>query len=242
MQATVASVRATIDAVTAMWRWASHRKFWIAWRLKTLATRSKLVLLVLVMVVGLALGMLVTDHLETEHDRVVVTGVAQVGGPFQLRTADGRHVTDQDLRGSVVVLQFASAQDGGISASAARVLHIALQKWAGAKTPPLGFIVDLDAIVRTDDNDTAQVLQETMRAVAPSLTVLTGDARTIGEMAVRFRLPFKIVDAESVPAATRAAVDPAYFILDRSGAFATYLPYDNDVTAVQRAVDTILSR
>jgi protein SCO1/2 len=115
--------------------------------------------------------------------RTVVTGQAQVGGPFRLTDQNGKSVSDQDFRGRAMLIYFGYSFCPDVCPTTLQVMADAIGKLgdkAGRITP---VFITIDP-----ERDTPKVLKEYMSAFGPNFVGLTGSAAEIKKVEKEYRV------------------------------------------------------
>ena len=115
--------------------------------------------------------------------RVVSTGQADVGGPFQLTGQTGRRVSDQDFRGRYMLIYFGYSFCPDVCPTTLAVMAQALEKLGGraARVAPIFITID-------PERDTPKVLDDYMKAFGPSFVGLTGSPAEIEGVEKKYRV------------------------------------------------------
>jgi protein SCO1/2 len=115
--------------------------------------------------------------------RTVVTGQAQVGGPFRLTDQTGKSVSDRDFRGRAMLIYFGYSFCPDVCPTTLQVMADAIGKLgdkAGRITP---VFITIDP-----ERDTPKVLKDYMSAFGPNFVGLTGSAAEIKKVEKEYRV------------------------------------------------------
>jgi protein SCO1/2 len=115
--------------------------------------------------------------------RVVTTGQADVGGPFQLTDQSGKRVTDEDFRGRYMLIYFGYSFCPDVCPTTLSVMAQALEK-LGAKSAQVAPIL----ITIDPERDTPKVLEDYVKAFGPSFVGLTGNVAEIKDVEKKYRV------------------------------------------------------
>jgi cytochrome oxidase Cu insertion factor (SCO1/SenC/PrrC family) len=189
--------------------------------------RSKMLIggLLSLAIVSAALATVLVQRSETAPP--AATGSALIGGPFRLTNDDGRRVTEQDFRGSWMLVYFGYTYCPDICPmglqTAAEAIDI-LPSAAAEKVVPILVTVD-------PERDTVEVLHNYVELFHPRLVGLTGTPEEIEAMKRTYRVYAKKA-SESGP---DYLVDHSTFtfLMDPAGAYATH--FGPGVTADEMA-------
>src|SRR5689334_21986648 len=115
--------------------------------------------------------------------RVVTTGQADVGGPFQLTDQHGKRVSDRDFRGRTMLIYFGYSFCPDVCPTTLAVIAQALDKAgdSAARVTPIFITID-------PERDTPKVLDDYMKAFGPSFVGLTGSVAEIKDVEKKFRV------------------------------------------------------
>ncbi len=147
--------------------------------------RNKQALIPYLLLVAALAGGLIWHESETVPGlgRSVVTGRADVGGPFQLIDHTGKPVSDADFRGRYMLIYFGYSFCPDVCPTTLAVMAQALEKLgpeAGRVTP---VFITIDP-----ERDTPKVLADYMKAFGPNFVGLTGSAAAIKDAEKKYRV------------------------------------------------------
>jgi len=115
--------------------------------------------------------------------RVVTTGQADVGGPFQLTDQSGKHVSDKDFRGRYMLIYFGYSFCPDVCPTTLGVMAEALQKLGSDSRRVVPIFITIDP-----ERDTPKVLADYMKAFGPQFVGLTGSPAAIKEVEKEYRV------------------------------------------------------
>jgi protein SCO1/2 len=115
--------------------------------------------------------------------RVVTTGQADVGGPFQLTDQHGKRIGDKDFRGRYMLIYFGYSFCPDVCPTTLAVIAQALDKLGGRSHQVVPIFITIDP-----ERDTPKVLDDYMKAFGPSFVGLTGGAAEIKDVEKRYRV------------------------------------------------------
>ena len=115
--------------------------------------------------------------------RVVTTGQADVGGPFQLTDQSGKRVSDKDFRGRYMLIYFGYSFCPDVCPTTLAVMAQALEK-LGAKSQRITPIL----ITIDPARDTPKVLADYVKAFEPTFVGLTGSEAAIQDAEKKYRV------------------------------------------------------
>jgi len=115
--------------------------------------------------------------------RVVTTGQADVGGPFQLTDQHGKRVSEQDFRGRYMLIYFGYSFCPDVCPTTLAVMAQALEKAGDRARRVTPVFITIDP-----ERDTPQVLDDYMKAFGPSFVGLTGSKAAIEDAEKKYRV------------------------------------------------------
>ena len=111
-------------------------------------------------------------------------GVAGIGGPFRLQTADGREVTDADFRGKWMVVYFGYTSCPDVCPTGLQTIANALDTLGPeAKRRAAVLFVTVDP-----ERDSPKILQDYVSAFDAPITGLGGSPEQVAAMAKAYRV------------------------------------------------------
>lgn len=115
--------------------------------------------------------------------RVVTTGQADVGGPFQLTDQSGKRVSDKDFRGHYMLIYFGYSFCPDVCPTTLAVMAQALEKLGDQSRRITPILITIDP-----ERDTPKVLEDYVKAFGPSFVGLTGSADEIKDVEKKYRV------------------------------------------------------
>jgi cytochrome oxidase Cu insertion factor (SCO1/SenC/PrrC family) len=115
--------------------------------------------------------------------RSIVTGQADVGGPFRLTDQNGKAVSDADFRGRYMLIYFGYSFCPDVCPTTLSVIAQALDKLGGESRRVTPVFITIDP-----ERDTPQVLGDYMKAFGPNFVGLTGSAAAIKDAEKKYRV------------------------------------------------------
>jgi cytochrome oxidase Cu insertion factor (SCO1/SenC/PrrC family) len=115
--------------------------------------------------------------------RSIVTGQADVGGPFRLIDQNGKAVSDTDFRGRYMLIYFGYSFCPDVCPTTLSVMAQALDKLGGESRRVTPIFITIDP-----ERDTPQVLGDYMKAFGPNFVGLTGNAAAIKDAEKKYRV------------------------------------------------------
>jgi|GEM_PF-470509 len=111
---------------------------------------------------------------------------APIGGPFTLRAADGRTLSDRDFRGKWLLVYFGYTQCPDVCPTTLTEIVQTLEKLGplAAEVQPIFITID-------PERDTPEAIREYLEAFDPRIVGLTGTAAEIATVAKEYRVYYK---------------------------------------------------
>lgn len=191
------------------------------------------------LVTGAAVAMLAVREPLTSNDsrqESVVTGKAIVGGPFALKGADGRTVTDKDFLGRYMLVFFGFTNCPDICPSGLQVMSAALDKLGAKADAVTPVFITLDA-----ERDTPEKLAQYAKSFHPRLVALTGTPAELAAVAKAYRVYSQKVANEADPANYTIDHSSIFYLMGKDGTLLQPIPYTTNVDELTAALDNALS-
>jgi cytochrome oxidase Cu insertion factor (SCO1/SenC/PrrC family) len=123
-----------------------------------------------------------------ERPRAVVSGIADVGGPFTLTAHTGERVSDEAFRGKFMLVVFGFTHCPDVCPAELQVVTAALESMDGQADRVQPLFVTIDP-----ERDTAEHLADYMAHFHPRLIGLTGSTQEIAEVAEAYHVWYEKV-------------------------------------------------
>jgi protein SCO1/2 len=164
-----------------------------------------------------------------ERPRVVVSGVADVGGPFTLTAHTGERISDQAFRGKFMLVAFGFTHCPDVCPAELQVMTAALDDMgpAGERVQPLFITID-------PERDTADHLAEYMAYFHPRFIGLTGTPDEIASVAKAYHVWYQKVDGDS-PDYVMDHTSIMY-LMDPDGAFVQHFSFGTSADTLSEAL------
>jgi len=115
--------------------------------------------------------------------KTVITGRADVGGPFRLIDHNGKTVTEADFRGRYMLIYFGYSFCPDVCPTTLAVMAQALEKLGGKAQRIVPILITIDP-----ERDTPQVLNDYVKAFGPGFVGLTGSEAAIKDVEKKYRV------------------------------------------------------
>jgi cytochrome oxidase Cu insertion factor (SCO1/SenC/PrrC family) len=122
------------------------------------------------------------------------SGKALVGGPFNLTSDNGEHVTDKDFRGRHMLVFFGFTHCPDICPASLQLISAAMENLGDKADRITPIFVSVDP-----ERDTPEKLHEYIQNFDPRLVGLTGTPEEIDEVTKAYKVYFKKVPNEAAP-------------------------------------------
>ena len=113
----------------------------------------------------------------------VITGQADIGGPFHLIDQNGKSVSDADFRGRYMLIYFGYSFCPDVCPTTLAVMAQALEKLGPEARRVTPILITIDP-----ERDTPKVLAEYMKAFGPRFVGLTGSVDAIKDAEKKYRV------------------------------------------------------
>ncbi len=113
----------------------------------------------------------------------VITGRADVGGPFRLIDHTGKTVTEADFRGRYMLIYFGYSFCPDVCPTTLAVMAQALEKLGSKSQRIVPILITIDP-----ERDAPQVLADYMKAFGPTFVGLTGSVEAIKDAEKKYRV------------------------------------------------------
>ena len=138
----------------------------------------------LLLVAALAGGLLWHEsELVPGLGKTVITGRADVGGPFRLIDHTGKQVTDTDFRGRYMLIYFGYSYCPDVCPTTLAVMAQALEKLGAKSQRIVPILITIDPA-----RDTPKVLADYVKAFGPTFVGLTGSEAAIQDAEKKYRV------------------------------------------------------
>ncbi len=181
--------------------------------------------LVLVIVGGfllgalIGLGALILDG-NTPNNRVVTSGKALIGGPFELIGKEGKTITDKDFRGRYMLVFFGFTHCPDICPAELQVMSAAVDDLGSDADKVVPIFITLDP-----ERDTADAVTNYVQNFGPNFVGLTGSPAAIEKAAKAYRVSYRKFQDESMGDNYSIDHSALAYLMGPDGQFLTHFPY-----------------
>lgn len=169
----------------------------------------------------------ITRALTGTNAGVQTSGVAAIGGPFQLIDENGRPATQAALAGKPSAIYFGYTY----CPDACPTTLTDMSRWIAALGPDADRI-NFVFVTVDPERDTSKVMKEYLQSFDKHIKGFTGSPQRIAEIAKEYRVYYKKVPSEGGYLMDHSSV---IYLMDKNGGYAGLLPYqDKDEEAVAK--------
>jgi len=179
----------------------------------------------LVIVGGFLLGALIGVgamilNTDMHENRVVTSGKALIGGPFDLVGKDGNTVTDKDFRGRYMLVFFGFTHCPDICPAELQVMSAALDDLGADAKRVVPVFITVDP-----ERDTPDVVSAYVKNFGPNFVGLTGSPEQIAKVAKEYRATYQKFQDESTGDNYSVDHSALVYLMGPDGEFVTHIPY-----------------
>ncbi|MBT3330114.1 MAG: SCO family protein [Rhodospirillaceae bacterium] len=147
---------------------------------------SRVMLFIAATVIAVALGLIVNAlFLDEDRPAITSTGVASIGGSFELLDHTGKAVQDSDFREKYMLVFFGYTSCPDVCPTELQVITEAMDRLGDDADKVVPMMITIDP-----ERDTAAVLADYMENFHPRLLGLTGDLAQIKAVGKAYRVYF----------------------------------------------------
>lgn len=167
----------------------------------------------------IAAGMILSTP-DPQRGRVVTSGKALIGGPFELIGKDGKTVTDKDFRGRYMLVFFGFTRCPDICPAELQVMSAALEELGPDADKVVPIFITLDP-----QRDTTEAVTAYVQKFGPNFVGLTGSPEAIDQAAKAYRVTYRQFQDESTGDNYSIDHSALAYLMGPDGAFVTHVPY-----------------
>jgi protein SCO1 len=161
----------------------------------------------------------------------ISSGVALVGGPFELVSHKGQQVTDKDFRGKYMLVSFGYTYCPDVCPTELQVISAALDELGDKARDIQPIFITIDP-----ERDTVAALAQYMQSCHSSYIGLTGSPEAIAKVAKAYRVYYAksenksggdyLMDHSSI-----------IYLMDKEGTLLRHFSYGTDAKALAKAIE-----
>ncbi|MFW2392033.1 MAG: SCO family protein [Methyloceanibacter sp.] len=171
-------------------------------------------------VIGALLGAVMLLNTDAQRTRVVTSGKALIGGPFELAGKDGKTVTDKDFRGRYMLVFFGFTHCPDICPAELQVMSAALEDLGADADKVVPIFITLDP-----ERDTPEAVTAYVQNFGTNFVGLTGSPEAIEKAAKAYRVTYQKFQDESMGEDYSIDHSALVYLMGPDGAFVTHIPY-----------------
>lgn len=170
-----------------------------------------------------------------ERPRVIVSGIANVGGPFTLTAHTGERVSDNAFRGQFMLVAFGFTHCPDVCPAELQVMTAALESMGAAaeRVQPLFITID-------PERDTAAHLADYMAHFHPRLIGLTGSTDEIAQVAKAYHVWYEKVQEGDQPDYVMDHTSITY-LMGPDGEFVQHFSFGTSAETLAKALSTAVT-
>ena len=179
----------------------------------------------------IGVGALMLNQESPNKNRVITSGQALIGGPFELVGKDGKTVTDKDFRGRYMLVFFGFTHCPDICPAELQVMSAALDDLGDKADQVVPIFITVDP-----KRDTPQLVTAYVENFGPNFVGLTGSPEAVDKAARAYRVTYQKFQEEG--AGDNYSVDHSalVYLMGPDGKFVTHFPYG---TSPEKMADTL---
>jgi protein SCO1/2 len=176
-------------------------------------------------------GALMLNQESPNKNRVITSGQALIGGPFELVGKDGKTVTDKDFRGRYMLVFFGFTHCPDICPAELQVMSAALDDLGDKADQVVPVFITVDP-----ERDTPELVTAYVENFGPNFVGLTGSLEAVDKAAKAYRVTYQKFQEEG--AGDNYSVDHSalVYLMGPDGKFVTHFPYG---TSPEKMADTL---
>ena len=179
----------------------------------------------------IGVGALMLNQESPNKSRVITSGQALIGGPFELVGKDGKTVTDKDFRGRYMLVFFGFTHCPDICPAELQVMSAALDDLGDKADQVVPVFITVDP-----ERDTPELVTAYVENFGPNFVGLTGSLEAVDKAAKAYRVTYQKFQEEG--AGDNYSVDHSalVYLMGPDGKFVTHFPYG---TSPEKMADTL---
>ncbi len=166
--------------------------------------------------------------------RVGSSGIAKIGGPFELIDHNGKSRKSAEFRGKFMLIYFGYSCCPDVCPTALQIMSTALQTLGDRAKAVQPIFITVDP-----KRDTPAHLKEYVQNFYPGMIGLTGDEKLIKDAAKKYRIYYaKALQDKSKPDADDYLMDHSsiVFFMDQKGKYVTHFSHQTNADAMAKVI------
>ena len=179
----------------------------------------------------IGVGALTLDQAGPNKNRVITSGQALIGGPFELVGKGGKTITDKDFRGRHMLVFFGFTHCPDICPAELQIMSAALDDLAEKADRIVPVFITVDP-----ERDTSDVITAYVENFGPNFVGLTGSPEAIAEAAKAYRVTYQKFEDEGSSDSYSVDHSALVYLMGPDGKFVTHFPYG---TSPEKMAETL---
>ena len=179
----------------------------------------------------IGVGALMLDHNAPSKNRVITSGQALIGGPFELVGKDGKTVTDKDFLGRHMLVFFGFTHCPDICPAELQVMSAALDNVGSKADQVVPVFITVDP-----ERDTPELMAAYVENFGPNFVGLTGSPEAIADAAKAYRVVYQKFQVEGAGDTYSIDHSALVYLMGPDGKFVTHFPYG---TSPEKMAETL---
>ena len=179
----------------------------------------------------IGVGALILGQQTPNQNRVITSGQALIGGPFELIGKDGKTVTDNDFRGRYMLVFFGFTHCPDICPAELQVMSAALDDLGAQADRVVPVFITVDP-----ERDTPELVSAYVANFGPNFVGLTGSPDAIAKAAKAYRVTYQKFQDENSGENYSVDHSALLYLMGPNGEFVTHFPYG---TSPEKMAETL---
>ena len=160
------------------------------------------------------------DQGGPNKNRVITSGQALIGGPFELVGEGGKTVTDKDFLGRHMLVFFGFTNCPDICPAELQIMSAALDYLASKADRVVPVFITVDP-----ERDTPDLITAYVENFGPTFVGLTGSPEAIAKAAKAYRVTYQKFEDEGASDSYSVDHSALVYLMGPDGKFVTHFPY-----------------
>lgn len=179
----------------------------------------------------IGVGALVLNQEQPNKNRVITSGKALIGGPFELVGKGGKAVTDKDFRGRHMLVFFGFTHCPDICPAELQIMSAALDGLGNKADRVVPVFITVDP-----ERDTPELMAAYVENFGPNFVGLTGSPDAIAKAAKAYRVTYQKFHEEGSSGTYSIDHSALVYLMGPDGNFVTHFPYG---TSPEKMAETL---
>lgn len=179
----------------------------------------------------IGVGALMLGQAPQGNNRVISSGTALIGGPFELVGKGGKTVTDKDFLGRHMLVFFGFTHCPDICPAELQIMSAALDGLGSKADQVVPIFITVDP-----ERDTPELMSAYVENFGPNFVGLTGSPEAIDKAAKAYRVTYQKFQDESMGDNYSVDHSALVYLMGPDGQFVTHFPYG---TSPEKMTETL---